>query len=166
MLTAEASAYQSHTLRRTPDLSGDDVRLLTEVGEAILATDYINAQRLRTAVRSRFKQLFERIDFLLTPTVSAPADPRSDPYIRWPDGLVEGASEAYTRFCIPANVTGFPALQLPAGRTESGLPLCVQLLGPPCAENTLLSAGLAIERQSSAERRLPPPPRRPGVVIR
>ncbi|MFJ3473423.1 amidase [Microbacterium maritypicum] len=145
LLTAEASAYQSKTMRRRPDLFGDDVRMLNEAGEAILATDYINALRLRTHVRATFAALFREVDVLLLPTVSTTATTREDPFVRWPDGTVEGASDAYTRFCILANVTGLPALQLPVGRSTSGLPLGVQLLGRPCEEQALFTAGTVLE---------------------
>lgn len=156
LLTAEASAYQSHTMRSSPELFGNDVRMLNEVGETILATDYINALRLRTVVRGHFKELFKKIDILLAPTVSSAAALRSDPVVRWPDGTLEGASAAYTRFCLPANVSGLPALQVPAGFTkQEGLPLGVQLMGRPYEENTILRAGLAIERFSPVRGRRP-----------
>jgi aspartyl-tRNA(Asn)/glutamyl-tRNA(Gln) amidotransferase subunit A len=50
-----------------------------------------------------------------------------------------------TRFTAPFNLTGLPALSVPCGLTREGLPVGLQLVGPPWSEQRLLRAGFAFE---------------------
>jgi aspartyl-tRNA(Asn)/glutamyl-tRNA(Gln) amidotransferase subunit A len=60
---------------------------------------------------------------------------------------------------IPAgNLAGLPALCLPCGFTPDGLPLAIQLVGRPFAENTLLSLGAWFQARTDWHRRRPPAP--------
>jgi aspartyl-tRNA(Asn)/glutamyl-tRNA(Gln) amidotransferase subunit A len=145
LMLPEASAYHQEMLREKADLYTADVRLFLEVGEFVLATDYIKALRARTLVQQAWRDLFAGIDVLVAPTLTAPAASADDPMLRWPDGTTESATEAYVRFSAPANVTGLPSLSVPCGFTESGLPIGMQIMGGPFAETTLLTVGHAYE---------------------
>jgi aspartyl-tRNA(Asn)/glutamyl-tRNA(Gln) amidotransferase subunit A len=150
IMMPEAAAYHQDYLRNSPEKYTDEVRALLEIGAAQLATDYVNALRLRTLIQAAWKEMFSAIDVLLAPTVVAPATLRSDPFLTWPDGTVEGATGAYVRYSAPANVTGLPSLSVPAGFTTDGLPLGVQILGKPFAEPEILQVGYALEQHSGA----------------
>ena len=65
---SEAAVYHQASLRTTPELFGDETRFLLEAGELMPATMYINAQRIRTAVKASFKQALRDVDVLVTPT--------------------------------------------------------------------------------------------------
>ncbi|GAS94609.1 amidase [Mycolicibacterium canariasense] len=145
IMTPEATAYHHDHLRDSPEKFTDEVRALLETGAAQLATDYINALRLRTLIQAAWKDMFASIDVLLAPTVVAPATLRSDPFVTWPDGTVEPATAAYVRYSAPANVTGLPSLSLPSGFSTAGLPLGVQIIGKPFAEPEILRVGHALE---------------------
>lgn len=156
ILTAEASAYHMDALRTSPENFTEEVRTLVETGEAILATDYINAIRLRTMIQGAWRDMYQNIDVLLAPTVPGVAALREDPYFRWDDGVVEGATSAYSRMSAPANVTGMPALQVPAAFSDSGLPIGVQIIGRPFCEAEILRVGFALEAASDIVGRIAP----------
>ncbi|MCW2641116.1 MAG: Amidase [Dactylosporangium sp.] len=145
IMLPEASAYHQEMLRDKADLYTDEVRLYLEVGELVLATDYIKALRVRTLIQQRWRDLFESIDVLIAPTLTTPALRADQPEVTWPDGSTESATDTYVRFSAPANVTGLPSLSVPCGFNASGLPIGMQILGRPFAETTLLAAGQAYE---------------------
>jgi aspartyl-tRNA(Asn)/glutamyl-tRNA(Gln) amidotransferase subunit A len=132
-------------LREKGDLYTPDVRLFLEVGEFVLATDYIKALRARTLVQQAWRDLFAGIDVLVALTLAAPAASADDPVLHWPDGTTEAGTDTYVRFSAPANVTGLPSLSVPCGFTEGGLPIGMQIMGRPFAEPTLLTVGQAYE---------------------
>ena len=141
----EASAYHRKSLRETPELYTDEVRLSLEVGEAILATDYIDALRMRGLIKQAWKEMMSDIDVLIAPTVFNPALPADDPTKHWPDGTTESAMAGYVRTSIPANIVGVPSLQVPCGFSSEGLPLGMQIMGKPFDESTILAVGKAFE---------------------
>ncbi|MBY6412018.1 amidase [Rhodococcus sp. BP-252] len=156
ILTAEASAYHMDALRHSPEKFTEEVRTLVEAGEAVLATDYINSIRLRTRIQEAWRDMYKDIDVLLGPTVPGVAALREDPYFRWNDGVVEGATSAYSRMSAPANVTGLPALQVPAEFSAMGLPIGVQIIGKPFHEAEILQVGYALEQASDVVGRIAP----------
>ncbi len=156
IMMPEATAYHMDYLRNSPEKFTDETRTLLEVGAAELATDYINALRLRTLIQAAWRELFSSIDVLLAPTLAAAATLRSDPFVRWGDGTVEGATPAYVRLSAPANVTGLPSLSIPAAFTADGLPLGVQIIGKPFAEPEILQFGYALEQNSDVVGRIAP----------
>jgi aspartyl-tRNA(Asn)/glutamyl-tRNA(Gln) amidotransferase subunit A len=156
IMMPEATAYHMDYLRNSPEKFTDETRTLLEIGAAELATDYVNALRLRTLIQAAWREMFSSIDVLLAPTLVAAATLRSDPFIRWPDGTVEGATPAYVRLSAPANVTGLPSLSVPAAFTADGLPLGVQIIGKPFAEPEILRFGYALEQSTDVVGRIAP----------
>jgi aspartyl-tRNA(Asn)/glutamyl-tRNA(Gln) amidotransferase subunit A len=156
IMMPEATAYHQDYLRNSPEKFTDETRTLLEVGAAQLATDYINALRLRTLIQAAWREMFSSIDVLLAPTLAATAALRSDPFIMWGDGTVEGATPAYVRLSAPANVTGLPSLSVPAAFTADGLPLGVQIIGKPFAEPEILQFGFALEQNTDVVGRIAP----------
>ncbi|OKI07315.1 amidase [Streptomyces sp. CB02923] len=156
-MVPEATAYHQDMLRAAPDLYSDDVRMLLEAGEFFPATDYIRAQRARTLMHRAWLDLFDGtgetggtggtggIDAIVAPAVPATAALADQQTFTWPDGSAEPVSDAYVRLSAPANLTGFPALSLPVGLDDQGLPIGMQLIGRPLAESTLLRLAHAYE---------------------
>nr|WP_206442260.1 amidase [Streptomyces boncukensis] len=145
VMVPEATAYHEQGLRRTPELYGDDVRGLLEAGALVPAVDYLRAQRARTLMRQAWHTLLEEVDVVAAPTVPAPAAAAGQERFTWDDGSTEAVANAYVRLCAPANVTGLPALSLPAGHDDAGLPVGLQLIGRAYAERLLLAVGRAFE---------------------
>jgi aspartyl-tRNA(Asn)/glutamyl-tRNA(Gln) amidotransferase subunit A len=156
IMMPEATAYHMDYLRDSPEKFTDETRILLETGAGVLATDYINALRLRTLIQAAWREMFSSIDVLLAPTLVAAAALRSDPFIRWGDGTVESATAAYVRLSAPANVTGLPSLSVPAAFTSEGLPLGAQIIGKPFAEPEILQVGYALEQNTDVVGRIAP----------
>jgi aspartyl-tRNA(Asn)/glutamyl-tRNA(Gln) amidotransferase subunit A len=156
IMMPEATAYHADYLRNSPEKFTDETRTLLEAGAAVLATDYVNALRMRTLIQAAWQEMFSSVDVLLAPTVVAAATLRSDPFIRWGDGTIEGASPAYVRLSAPANLTGLPSLSVPAAFTADGLPLGVQIIGKPFAEPEILQFGYALEQSTDVVGRIAP----------
>ena len=112
--------------------------------------------RVRVLVQRAFGAIFERADVLVGVGRPGPASPVDEPLDRHrappPAAGVRGNPAL-----IPAgNLAGLPALCLPCGFTPDGLPLAIQLVGPPFSENTLLSLGAWFQSETDWHRRRPP----------
>ncbi|MFD7231017.1 amidase [Streptomyces sp. NPDC059881] len=146
LMVPEATAYHEQHLHTTPELYGPDVRVLLEAGALVPATDYLRAQRTRTLMRDEWSRLLDDVDVIAAPTVPATAAKADQETFRWADGTVETVSDAYVRLAAPANITGLPALSLPAGFDSAGLPIGLQLMGRPLGEATVLHVADAYEQ--------------------
>ena len=156
ILLPEASAYHQETLRVKGDLYTDDVRLFLEVGELVLATDYIKALRVRTLMQQGWAAMFEDIDVLVTPGMPVAAPEVGATHVAWPDGTTEDVTTALVRLTSPGNLTGLPVLALPVGFDGAGLPLGMQVTGRPFDEATVLRVGAAYEAASDTVGRIAP----------
>ena len=110
---------------------------------------YLKAQRVRTLIRREFQQVFERVDALATPTSPSVAFRLGE---RTADPLSMYVSDILT---IPANIAGIPGISVPAGLSD-GLPVGLQLLAPPLAEETLFRVAYAYEQATGWHRLRPP----------
>lgn len=145
LMVPEATAAHEHTLRSSPELYGPDVRVLLEAGVLLSADDYLRAQRSRTLMRQAWGSLFETVDAIAAPTVPCTAVPKEQHDVHWPDGTTESVSDAYVSLSAPANITGLPALSLPVGLDDTGLPIGMQLIGKAFDEATILGIGRTYE---------------------
>ena len=142
---AEGGAYHAATLARRAGDYSRQVRLRFELGQFLLARDYLLAQRLRTELARRAAALMARFDVLVAPTLPIPA-PRLGQATWQPAGAgPEAIPEALIRLTAPFNVTGQPVLSVPTGIGASGLPLAMQIVGRPFDEATVLRVGAAYE---------------------
>ena len=100
------------------------------------------------------EQTFGEADVLLTPALPSPADAAANlrPSRPWVTSLRSSRRSAYT---TPWNVAGFPAASVPAGFTDDGLPLAVQLVALPGQERTLLSLAGQLQRANDWTTRRP-----------
>ncbi|MBF1032956.1 MAG: Asp-tRNA(Asn)/Glu-tRNA(Gln) amidotransferase subunit GatA [Candidatus Nanosynbacter sp.] len=103
---------------------------------------YLQAQKARTLLINEFNALFEKYDMLLLPTAPTPAF-----------GLGENSDDPLKMYLadimtVPASLAGLPALNVPAGVSQAGLPIGAQLIGPMQSDATLL----AVATQAATER--------------
>jgi aspartyl-tRNA(Asn)/glutamyl-tRNA(Gln) amidotransferase subunit A len=124
---------------------GAEVQRRILIGTYVLSAGYYDAyyaraQKLRTLIKRDFDRAFESCDVLLTPATPGPAfgvgEKTSDPVSMYLNDV----------FTVTVNLAGLPGLSVPAGLTDNGLPLGLQLIGKAFAEGTVLRAGLAIEQ--------------------
>lgn len=115
----------------------ENVAVKVDAALRLAAIDAARARVERDRYRERMQAIFRRVDLLLTPTIPtvAPLAAPGEAPIR----------DRMLGFTYPFNAVGAPALALPCGPAEDGLPASVQLAGPPGADALVLAAGLALE---------------------
>jgi amidase len=122
------------------------IRRLVAAGRLIGPGVVARARAAEPGYAARLGEVFRDFDVLLTPTIPSPPWPVLKFEGRSVVPATLGASEI-TPFTLPWNVTGQPAASVPAGFTDNGLPLAVQLIGRPHDETTLLSLSAQLEAE-------------------
>lgn len=112
-----------------------------EKGLSITLADYARAYEAKSKLARDLALFHQRFDLLLapvTPTAPPPVETlyNTDAFPRWTKGAP---------FTLPCNLTGQPAASMPAGLTKAGLPVGIQLIGPPRADHIVLRAMRALE---------------------
>lgn len=155
---SEPLAWHANRFSRQRGDYPGDVATFLQHGAAMLATDYINARRYRSRFNLEMQRLYERhqIDVLITPTVPVTAGAVGQEDYRSADGLVEDLVWASVRCAFPFNMTGQPALTVPCGFDDAGLPIGLQIAGRPWAEATVLRIGHAFQHATDWHTRRPP----------
>ena len=148
MTQADGAAFHHEHLEQSPDQFGEDVRQRLENGAALTSTDYSLARRVQSEGRRSFERFFEKYDILILPTTPIPA-----PMIEGTQALE--AARMLTRFTSPFNLGGTPALSLPCGFTESGLPIGLQIVSKHWGEGKALQAGEAYEQVTDWHKKHP-----------
>jgi aspartyl-tRNA(Asn)/glutamyl-tRNA(Gln) amidotransferase subunit A len=151
----EASAYHMQMLRDRPDDYQEDVRLFLEAGEMVPATRYIQALRVRQVMKAAWRRLFDQVDAVIAPAVPAPATKVGQKTVTWSDGTEEPITPLFVRLSAPANITGLPAMAVPCGFTQAGLPVGFQAIGRPFDEATVIRIGDAYQRMTDWHTRAP-----------
>ena len=116
-------------------------------GLAVSGAHYLRAMRVRTLAGPAAVKVFERCDALVAPTLLHGAPP-----------LEKSLDESFQEMGGnggPTNLLGWPSLTVPMGPDERGLPLGLEIIGRPYAENTLLALGMAFQRETDWHRRKP-----------
>lgn len=113
-----------------------------ELGKTFSASDYLGANAERAALGILMGEFHTRYDVLITPTLPIPAFeaghevPPGSGLSGWPD---------WTPFTYPFNMTQQPAISVPAGRTSSGLPVGLQIVGPRHSDDLVLAVAKLLE---------------------
>lgn len=152
---AEPSTYHQRWMRERPQDYGADVRTLLEVGEMLLATHYLQAQRYRSLLRKEFLDAFTKVDVFLCPTLPFTATPIGAMKVVIENGVEEDMLSAIMQYTGVPSLTGLPALAVPCGFDADGLPIGMQLIGKPFDEATLFRAGAAYQALTDFHRRAP-----------
>lgn len=123
---------------------GEEVKRRILLGNFVLSSGYydayyLKAQKVRHLIRDEFNKIFEVADLILSPVAPSVA-----PKI----GAVEDPLEMYKSdmYTIAINLAGLPALSLPAGRDNDGMPIGLQFIAKAFDEQTLLDGSLSLER--------------------
>ena len=115
------------------------------------AVAYLQAMRLRRPMKRAVAKLFESYDAVVSPTRATVAYPADKNFEDAYPGISGGPA------LIPAgNLCGLPALALPNGYGENGLPTSIALMGPAFSERRLIEAGAYLQRQTDWHLRRPP----------
>jgi aspartyl-tRNA(Asn)/glutamyl-tRNA(Gln) amidotransferase subunit A len=138
---ASAMRTRAHTF-------GPEVRRRVLMGSYALSAGYYQAYygkalKVRRLIAGDFERAFERFDLLLTPTAPTPAYPLGE---RVADPLAMYLGDVNT---VLANLAGLPAVSLPAGAAEDGLPCGVHFMAPALEDARLLRLSAALERAAA-----------------
>jgi aspartyl-tRNA(Asn)/glutamyl-tRNA(Gln) amidotransferase subunit A len=141
----EAATWHAIQAGMTPEKFSADVQEALRVGAAYSGVDYLAALRARDAVIAGMEAMFDSgADLLISPTIAITAPPYGSTQADL-GGRTAPILDAINAMTVPANVTGMPALTVPAGFGADGLPIGLQLMGALGADATVLGAGRAFE---------------------
>jgi aspartyl-tRNA(Asn)/glutamyl-tRNA(Gln) amidotransferase subunit A len=101
---------------------------------------YLKAQRVRTLLARDFETAFQKVDAIITPTAPTPAFKLGE---KADDPLSMYLADIYT---VTADLAGVPGISVPCGKTQSGLPIGLQVLGRHFDESTVLRVAGAVEK--------------------
>jgi aspartyl-tRNA(Asn)/glutamyl-tRNA(Gln) amidotransferase subunit A len=124
---------------------GAEVQRRILIGTYVLSAGYydayyLKAQKVRALIARDFTAAFESVDVILTPTAPSDAfaigEKTDDPITMYLNDV----------FTVPTSLAGLPGISVPAGLSDRGLPLGLQIVGRPFDEETVIAAATALER--------------------
>ncbi len=154
VLAVEAAALHAPWLRTRPEDYTPQVRNRLENGLAYSAIEYLEALRWRGPALAAHLDAIGDVDVILAPT-SRSAAPRIDETDVGGGPNAEELVVAVMQFMRPVNYLGLPVLVVPAGRSASGLPIGLQLIGRPFDDETCVAFGRAFQQVTDHHLRVP-----------
>ena len=153
ILFAEAYTYHEENVKKHPDLYHPQTLKRIRAGAEVSASAYIAARRKLEQVRWVTPKIFEGVDILVTPTSPVPpfkiSELLGDMENLRPKELV------MLRNTRPFNALGLPTISVPCGFTSKGLPIGMQLTGPPGGEAAVLHLAHSYEQATEWHKRRP-----------
>lgn len=150
IVVADAADYYHNEIQHRPDAIGEDVMRRMKLGFDVSGVEYANHMRYMLQWRRRIANLFsDHVDLILTPTIGIPA-----PSVAESDDLLTLVGRI-TPFTMAWALAAVPTLALPAGLSETGLPVSIQLAAPEFAENLLFRAGHSFQSATTHHARTP-----------
>jgi len=150
---AEAYAFHAESVAKTPTLYQPETLRRIKTGENVTRDEYLRRRAELDITRRNIRQLFEAIDVFVTPTTPIPApsivELQQNPELLRPRELL------LLRNTRPLNIWGLPAISVPCGFTKVGLPIGLQIAGPPGREDIVLRIAYAYEQATSWHERMP-----------
>jgi aspartyl-tRNA(Asn)/glutamyl-tRNA(Gln) amidotransferase subunit A len=152
----EGATLHAHWMRTRPQDYSPQVRARIELGFAVPAAHYLAALTARPRlVREFADRVFSACDALWAPVLSDPVPERAATDFGDGPDMVGGLARL-TRLSRPFNYLALPCVSVPAGFDRNGLPIGMQLAGPPFAEARLLRIAAAFEAEAGLLDRSPP----------
>ncbi len=130
---------------------GEEVKRRLLIGTAVLSSEsydvyFMQAARVRRMIADSFNKAFEQCDLIVCPSSSGPALPLDS-------DLTPLEYYALDLFTVAMNLAGVPAVSVPCGLTQTGLPLGMQVVGPRFADMQVLQLAKHIEDASAFDNR-------------
>jgi aspartyl-tRNA(Asn)/glutamyl-tRNA(Gln) amidotransferase subunit A len=150
---AEAYSYHFELVNKTPDLYQRETLVRIRSGVDVTARAYIQGRRDLAQARRAIERAFEKVDVLVTPTITAPPPATAE---------MNKDLESSTRLnginihnTSPFNVWGTPTISVPCGFTRKGMPIGLQMSGPNGSEAVVLQLAQAYEQATDWHTRAP-----------
>ena len=132
---------------------GDEVKRRIMIGTYVLSSGYydayyLKAQKIRRLIKNDFDDAFKSVDAILTPSTPNSAfkigDKTDDPVSMYLNDI----------FTVPVNLSGLPAISIPAGKDKNNYPLGLQIIGKAFEEQNLLDISYSMEKELSFKNNL------------
>ncbi|HEY0583014.1 MAG TPA: amidase [Chloroflexota bacterium] len=144
IILAEAAAFHGQWFAERPQAYSEETRHSLLLGQRLPATDYVQAQRARSVLQRQVAEVMAGLDALVTPSLAITA-PRIGQTTVEIGGKVKEVNPVFIRLTDPFNVTGQPAISVPCGFGDDGLPIGLQVVGAAFAEDMVLRIAAAYE---------------------
>jgi len=148
---AESYAYHAESVVKNPELYQAETVRRIRTGEKVSAAEYMQRRRELEQIRRGIGRAFAEVDVLVTPTTPIPAPAIAD--LRANPEALRPAELKLLRNTRPFNVWGLPAMSLPCGFTQNGLPIGLQIAGPHWREDLVLRLAHAYEQATAWHKR-------------
>jgi aspartyl-tRNA(Asn)/glutamyl-tRNA(Gln) amidotransferase subunit A len=151
--SAESYAYHAEFVARSPELYQPETLRRIRTGANISQESISERRRELEQVRREIGEIFEKVDLLVTATTPIPA-PSVTELKEYPERL-RTRELLLLRNTRPANVWGLPAISIPCGFTQTGLPIGLQIIGPRWGEVKVLQLADAYEQATAWHKSVP-----------
>lgn len=151
--SAEAYAFHAEFVTRTPGLYQPETLRRIRTGQNVSPEALLDTRRELEQVRRDIVSVFADVDVLVTPTTPIVAPPIAE--LKQNPDLLRPRELLLLRNTRPVNVWGLPAISIPCGFTEAGLPIGLQIIGPHWGEARVLQVAHAYEQATAWHKRQP-----------
>jgi aspartyl-tRNA(Asn)/glutamyl-tRNA(Gln) amidotransferase subunit A len=151
---AEAAAFHAQWLRDRPGEYGADVREALLSASTAAAVDFVKSERVRASLLVEMREIFGRVDVLVTPTLPVTATRIGEREVDI-DGQRLPLHAQLIRLTLPFNQTGYPAASVPCGFDGQGLPIGLQIAGRPWDEASVLRVAHTYQQTTEWHQRRP-----------
>jgi aspartyl-tRNA(Asn)/glutamyl-tRNA(Gln) amidotransferase subunit A len=150
---AEAYAFHAESVAKTPQLYQPETLRRIKTGEKIGQDEYTLRRAQLDAARAQIGEIFDTIDVFVTPTTPIPAPSIAE--LKERPELLRPRELVLLRNTRPFNVWGIPAISVPCGFTNAGLPIGLQIAGPAGRDDLVLQIAHAYEQATEWHKRTP-----------
>lgn len=151
--TAESYAYHAEFVRESPECYQPETLRRIRSGENVRVQDRERLRGELQQARHESGTIFEKIDVLVTPTVPVPPPTLAE--LNEKPEMLRAREILLLRNTRPFNVWGLPAISVPCGFTKAGLPIGLQIAGPPWREDLVIALAHAYETTTDWHKRSP-----------
>jgi aspartyl-tRNA(Asn)/glutamyl-tRNA(Gln) amidotransferase subunit A len=152
-LKTEAYAYHRELIAKSPELYQPVTLERIRSGAEVSAADYIAGRRQTEELRRSVRKEFDDVDLLVTPTTCVLPSKISDLLANL--STLRAKENLMLRNTRPFNAMGLPTISIPCGFSSSGLPIGLQISGPPWGEAIVLRMAFAYEQATDWHKRAP-----------
>ena len=133
---------------------GEEVKRRIMLGNYVLSAGYydayyLKALKVRTLVQQDYTEAFKKVDVIMAPTAPTPAFKIGE--------MIADPLQMYLQdVCtVPLNLAGLPGISIPCGKSSKGLPIGLQIIGKPLAEETLIRTAYTYEQSQDYHKQMP-----------
>ncbi|MCI6532947.1 MAG: amidase [Bifidobacterium animalis] len=151
----EPSAVHYTLIQTDASMYGSDVLARLQAGCDLTGVEYVQAQRFRLRFRQEIERLFDSIDVLLTPTLPFTAPPVGAREVSIDENTTVSALSGNMKYTALASMSGLPAMSIPIGFDDSGLPVGMQIITPAHREDCAFGFAKAYQLMCNHHRQVP-----------